>query len=134
MRRLLVPLAIAGPLLVGCQGGIGFLSPGATLSPPAWIQGSWANGQGTSFVFTNDDMTQNVQTGNSTSSVDFDTVYGAYLSNQASGSVYTITVNGNGIDETYTFTQTGSTTMTYALAGFDEANQISVPASTYTKQ
>lgn len=111
-------------VLVGCDTGIPGIEniPGNTesLSPPSWTIGTWDLEAGdtliSSLTFSSDNVVWTA------TSMGFDLkemsgTSGVALSDEnVSTSVYKITMTGEGVTQTYTFTKTGATTLTFTLS------------------
>jgi hypothetical protein len=100
--RLLLLSIFFTAMFAGCSMG------GNHLSPPGWIQGSWA-GSGTVWTFTGDDAIET--TGAVT--LDFKNLQGVKLSDSQTATTYAISMTQSGVTFTYSFAQVDSLHILY---------------------
>lgn len=116
-------------VLVGCDTGI----PGNTesLSPPSWTIGTWDLEDEdiliSSLTFSSDNVVWTATSmGFGFDLKEMSGTSGVALSDEnVSTSVYKITMTGEGVTQTYTFTKTGATTLTFTLSTNGVASTLS---------
>lgn len=100
----------------GCDQPAG--SDSSTLSPPAWIIGSWSADEGAgdfTFVFTDSNAVLAFGSASSSVSLDFSALYGStsYLSDSSTESTYDIDISAEGTVAKYYFEKKDDVTLTY---------------------
>jgi hypothetical protein len=109
MKKLALS-AICAAIVLGALG----CNPISPLSPPSWINGTWADQTGAmSWQFTADDV---IYTSGGSVSIDYRKMYTSGLSDSSTTTSYTFRISASGVTISYRFDKVDATTINYVLS------------------
>jgi hypothetical protein len=102
--------AICAAIVLGALG----CNPISPLSPPSWINGTWADQTGAmSWQFTADNV---IQTSGGSVSIDYRKMYTSGLTDSSTTTSYTFSISASGVTISYRFDKVNATTINYVLS------------------